>query len=138
MNNSSDSTAATCGAAGSFSSGGNGSGSGSDNTDNQGSGFNQSNDSDNDDANSEKSIDSPSNKGQEKARRKSKPLPFKSKLPKKATDILRQWFLNNLKHPYPTHEDKEILSKATGLTRKQIQNWFTNTRKVFLSPILII
>lgn len=139
MNHSSDSTAANSGNTGSFS-GGNGSGSGSDNLDNQGSGSNQSNESDGDDDNdnddgSEKMDDSPSQKDAGKGRRRSKPLPFKSKLPKKATDVLRQWFLSNLKHPYPTHEDKEVLSKATGLTRKQIQNWFTNTRKRFLEPV---
>ena len=56
--------------------------------------------------------------------------PEKSKLPKKATDILKTWFLNNIDHPYPTVETKEMLCKATGLNKKQIQNWFTNSRKV--------
>jgi Homeobox KN domain len=54
----------------------------------------------------------------------------KSKLPKKATDILKNWFLVNIQNPYPNYEAKEVLSKATGLTKKQIQNWFTNSRKV--------
>jgi len=62
--------------------------------------------------------------------KKQKAATFKSKLPKKATDILKNWFLNNIQNPYPSHEAKEMLSKMTGLTRKQIQNWFTNSRKV--------
>lgn len=54
----------------------------------------------------------------------------KSKLPKKATDILRDWFLKNIDHPYPSAETKEMLCEATGLNKKQVQNWFTNSRKV--------
>jgi hypothetical protein len=59
----------------------------------------------------------------------------KSKLPKSATDILKQWFLNNVSNPYPSQEAKETLSNMTGLTKKQIQNWFTNSRKRFLEPL---
>ena len=66
----------------------------------------------------------------ERKHKKSKTATFKSKLPKKATDVLKNWFLNNIQNPYPSHEAKEMLSKLTGLTRKQIQNWFTNSRKV--------
>jgi len=67
--------------------------------------------------------------------KKSKAATFKSKLPKKATDVLKNWFLNNIQNPYPSHEAKETLSKMTSLTRKQIQNWFTNSRKRFLEPL---
>lgn len=55
----------------------------------------------------------------------------KNKLPKRATDILQAWFLKNIDHPYPSSEAKEVLRNATGLNMKQIQNWFTNSRKVF-------
>jgi hypothetical protein len=67
--------------------------------------------------------------------KKSKTATFKSKLPKRATDVLKNWFLSNIQNPYPSHEAKELLSKMTGLTRKQIQNWFTNSRKRFLEPL---
>lgn len=60
----------------------------------------------------------------------------KAKLPKKATDILKTWFLNNIDHPYPTVETKEMLCKATGLNKKQVQNWFTNSRKVNMINLL--
>lgn len=56
--------------------------------------------------------------------------PDKFKLPKKAVSILKTWFLNNIEHPYPTGELKETFSTTTGLTKKQIENWFINTRKV--------
>eukprot|EP01017_Pseudomicrothorax_dubius_P026593 TRINITY_DN2983_c0_g1_i1.p1 TRINITY_DN2983_c0_g1~~TRINITY_DN2983_c0_g1_i1.p1 ORF type:complete len:209 (+),score=35.69 TRINITY_DN2983_c0_g1_i1:155-781(+) len=53
-----------------------------------------------------------------------------NKLPKKATQILKDWFLNNIHNPYPSPEVKDALTKKTGLSRKQLQNWFTNVRKV--------
>jgi len=65
----------------------------------------------------------------------SKAASFKSKLPKKATDVLKTWFLNHINNPYPNHEDKDKLSQMTDLSRKQIQNWFTNSRKRFLEPL---
>jgi hypothetical protein len=83
----------------------------------------------------ENGTDTASNNNSNEKRKKSKALPFKSKLPKRATDILKKWFLTNVNNPYPSHEVKETLSKATGLTRKQIQNWFTNSRKRFLEPL---
>jgi hypothetical protein len=65
----------------------------------------------------------------------SKNIMNKSKLPKKATDVLKSWFLNNINHPYPNVETKDMLCKMTNLTKKQIQNWFTNSRKRFLEPL---
>lgn len=54
----------------------------------------------------------------------------KNKLSRKATDTLKAWFLNHLDHPYPSSEDKSILCQLTGLSKTQILNWFTNSRKV--------
>jgi hypothetical protein len=72
-----------------------------------------------------------------KAIKKTKPryATAKSKLPKKATDILKNWFLANIQNPYPNCEAKDALSKVTNLSKKQIQNWFTNSRKRFLEPL---
>lgn len=56
----------------------------------------------------------------------------KTRLPKRATNILKAWFLNNIENPYPTTEMKEKLCQETGLNKKQIQNWFTNSRKVII------
>lgn len=55
----------------------------------------------------------------------------KMKLPRKTTDLLQNWLLNHLDHPYPSKEEKEKLCNETGLNKKQLLNWFTNTRKVF-------
>lgn len=84
----------------------------------------------------------------------------KSKLPKKATEILQGWFLLNISSPYPeyiffkksimlfifivyifnnfisffsyknSNETKNNLMKMTGLSKMQLENWFTNNRKV--------
>ncbi len=81
--------------------------------------------------NSERSTDAASSmQYRHESRKQSKSPTFKSKLPKKATDVLKTWFLNHIQNPYPSHEAKETLSKLTGLSKKQIQNWFTNSRKV--------
>jgi hypothetical protein len=87
--------------------------------------------------NSDKSTDVTSNNNQASVDKheNSKSASFKSKLPKKATDVLKAWFLNHIPNPYPSHEDKDKLSQITGLSRKQIQNWFTNSRKRFLEPL---
>lgn len=69
--------------------------------------------------------------------KKNRNTSYKSKLPKKSTDILKNWFLQHIQNPYPCHEAKETLSKLTSLSRKQIQNWFTNTRKVDFQNVLI-
>ena len=51
-------------------------------------------------------------------------------LPKQATNILKEWFLANIDNPYPNYAAKEELCSQTGLTKKQVQTWFTNSRKV--------
>ena len=51
---------------------------------------------------------------------------------KSAVNTMKSWLLDNIDHPYPTRKDKEALKRKTGLSKKQIQNWFTNARKVSL------
>ncbi|XP_042406924.1 homeobox protein knotted-1-like 3 [Zingiber officinale] len=51
------------------------------------------------------------------------------KLPGDTTSILKQWWLQNSKWPYPTEDDKAKLVEETGLQLKQINNWFINQRK---------
>lgn len=58
--------------------------------------------------------------GQSKRKRKG--------LPKKATAALSSWFYEHINDPYPTEEDKNALSAATGLTLTQVNNWFGNKR----------
>jgi hypothetical protein len=52
--------------------------------------------------------------------------------PKATTDLLKQWLFEHLEHPYPTEEEKAVLAEDTGLTVKQINYWFTNSRRRFL------
>jgi len=42
---------------------------------------------------------------------------------------LRLWFASHPEHPYPTEHDKEQLASASGLSRTQIDNWFSNARR---------
>jgi hypothetical protein len=49
-------------------------------------------------------------------------------LPEDSKKILKTWFLQNFKHPYPKDAEKEVLQNETGLTRTQINNWFINKR----------
>lgn len=54
--------------------------------------------------------------------------------PKATTDLLKQWLFEHQDHPYPTEEQKSVLADDTGLTVKQINYWFTNSRRRFLKP----
>ncbi|KAF4998433.1 hypothetical protein FGRMN_3169 [Fusarium graminum] len=45
------------------------------------------------------------------------------------TRVLRNWYISNLDHPYPSEEEKLDLSQQSGLSRSQVINWFANTRR---------
>ena len=47
---------------------------------------------------------------------------------KKASDILNEFFFANVRHPYPSEEDKQELAKKCGITVSQVCNWFGNKR----------
>ncbi|GER34541.1 homeobox protein knotted-1 [Striga asiatica] len=51
------------------------------------------------------------------------------KLPGDTTTILKNWWQQHAKWPYPTEDDKARLVEQTGLQLKQINNWFINQRK---------
>lgn len=46
-----------------------------------------------------------------------------------ATKVLRKWHDEHYGFPYPSAEEKAQLHELTGLSDKQISNWFTNTRR---------
>ncbi|XP_019188029.1 PREDICTED: homeobox protein knotted-1-like 1 isoform X1 [Ipomoea nil] len=58
----------------------------------------------------------------------------KGKLPKDARVALLDWWNSHYRWPYPTEEEKNKLSEATGLDQKQINNWFINQRKRHWRP----
>jgi len=45
-----------------------------------------------------------------------------------AKEILNEWFLNNLQHPYPTEDAKIFLTIKTKLSVHQIDNWLKKER----------
>ncbi|CAA0831515.1 Homeobox protein knotted-1-like 7 [Striga hermonthica] len=51
------------------------------------------------------------------------------KLPGDTTTVLKNWWQQHAKWPYPTEDDKARLVEQTGLQLKQINNWFINQRK---------
>eukprot|EP00210_Caulerpa_lentillifera_P000570 g551.t1 len=53
----------------------------------------------------------------------------KGKLPSDATNVLKDWWTNNLVWPYPSEDAKRDLERRTGLSATQINNWFINQRK---------
>ncbi|KAH9261015.1 hypothetical protein BASA81_000719 [Batrachochytrium salamandrivorans] len=48
---------------------------------------------------------------------------------KYSTDVLKLWYFANMTNPYPNAFVKDVLAGETGMTRKQIQCWFSNVRK---------
>ncbi|KAL5315248.1 hypothetical protein ACEPPN_017899 [Leptodophora sp. 'Broadleaf-Isolate-01'] len=42
---------------------------------------------------------------------------------------LRGWLSTHHRHPYPTDEEKEALTRQTGLNKTQITNWLANARR---------
>mmetsp|Transcript_9074 Transcript_9074/g.14763 ORF Transcript_9074/g.14763 Transcript_9074/m.14763 type:complete len:338 (+) Transcript_9074:2385-3398(+) len=59
------------------------------------------------------------------------PNPNYSRYPQNITDMLTAWLTDpkNVNYPYPNPQDQANLMEKTGLTKRQLQNWFTNARK---------
>ncbi|PTB69239.1 hypothetical protein BBK36DRAFT_1110591 [Trichoderma citrinoviride] len=47
----------------------------------------------------------------------------------KKTRVLRNWFATHQEHPYPSEDEKCLLSEQSGLTKTQVINWFANARR---------
>ena len=50
--------------------------------------------------------------------------------------MLKGWMLSNehFHYPYPKDEEKQQLVNATGITLKQLNNWFSNARSASGNP----
>ncbi|TNV83930.1 hypothetical protein FGO68_gene6599 [Halteria grandinella] len=55
---------------------------------------------------------------------------------KQATSVLKRWLVDHLQNPYLKPHEKTQLAQASGLTKKQVQNWFTNIRKRLIVPMM--
>mmetsp|Transcript_24051 Transcript_24051/g.77231 ORF Transcript_24051/g.77231 Transcript_24051/m.77231 type:complete len:424 (+) Transcript_24051:159-1430(+) len=52
------------------------------------------------------------------------------------TSYLKHWLKEHIESPYPSEQEKAKLCEATGLTLKQVSNWFLNARKRLWRPML--
>ncbi|CAA6658939.1 unnamed protein product [Spirodela intermedia] len=57
-------------------------------------------------------------------------------LPESSVTVLRAWLFEHFLHPYPSDDEKHMLSSRTGLTRNQISNWFINARVRLWKPMI--
>jgi hypothetical protein len=73
--------------------------------------------------------DSESESNTERSKKRRKRPQVRTKLPAKATAVLKEWILEHLSKPYPTEEEKNVLKNKTGLSVMQITNWFSNARR---------
>ena len=62
-------------------------------------------------------------------KRKPSDAPIAVKYAKAQTDVLMQWMIDHQDNPFPTTQDLDDLSRTTGLTKTQVNNWATNVRK---------
>lgn len=51
--------------------------------------------------------------------------------------VLKEWLFQHFDKPYPTDQDKQMLSNVTGLTRTQVSNWFINARVRIWQPMVV-
>eukprot|EP00924_Labyrinthula_sp_SR-Ha-C_P001570 snap_masked-scaffold_18-processed-gene-1.36-mRNA-1 protein AED:1.00 eAED:1.00 QI:0/-1/0/0/-1/1/1/0/226 len=49
-------------------------------------------------------------------------------IPRTSISVLREWFSENEKHPYPSPEQLNVFSTNLGIPLKQLRAWFTNER----------
>lgn len=66
---------------------------------------------------------------------KSPPVKARSRLPLAAGILLDDWLTAHRKNPYPTADEKKVLVEASGLSLKQVNNWFMNARRQQLDPM---
>lgn len=52
-----------------------------------------------------------------------------SRLPLSAVSKLEDWLAAHGDNPYPTSEERHDLIEATGLSKKQVNTWFSNARR---------
>ncbi|CAM0875472.1 unnamed protein product [Alopecurus aequalis] len=61
--------------------------------------------------------------------------PFRG-LPENSVAVLRAWLFDHFLDPYPSDNQKLSLAVSTGLSRRQISNWFINARVRLWKPMV--
>lgn len=51
--------------------------------------------------------------------------------------LMAEWVAEHFDHPFPLPEEKDMLSRLTGLPRAQVANWFVNHRGRVWQPLVI-
>lgn len=70
----------------------------------------------------------------EKTSQVTSPKPVKTSLKnrtlltKKAVDMMEEWYLSNLDHPYPCHKVVQSLAVFGNIREEQVRKWFANKR----------
>uniref|UniRef100_A0ACD5X611 Uncharacterized protein n=2 Tax=Avena sativa TaxID=4498 RepID=A0ACD5X611_AVESA len=57
-------------------------------------------------------------------------------LPEDSVAVLRAWLFDHFLDPYPSDNEKLRLAVSTGLSRRQISNWFINARVRLWKPMI--
>ncbi|CAG9460063.1 unnamed protein product [Pedinophyceae sp. YPF-701] len=52
-------------------------------------------------------------------------------------EVLMAWMIRNFTQPFPSNEQKDILTKVTGMSREQVGHWFINARGRFWKPLVL-
>lgn len=58
----------------------------------------------------------------------------KTRFTEQQRDVLSSWLIQNRHHPYPSLAEKEEISSSTGLSKRQIEVWYSNARKRYERP----
>ncbi|KXN70847.1 hypothetical protein CONCODRAFT_78649 [Conidiobolus coronatus NRRL 28638] len=48
---------------------------------------------------------------------------------KSSVEVLKEWLVEHINHPYPKESEKDQLAIKTKLSSRQIENWFINARR---------
>lgn len=51
--------------------------------------------------------------------------------------VLQKWLLENFTEPYPSKLDKREMSLKSGLSMKQVNNWFINARERIVKKYVV-
>ena len=70
-----------------------------------------------------------------KRRPADRPKQRRANYPKHITEHLKQWLHEHIMNPYPSEEEKHMLSELTGLDNVQVNNWFINARRRILPSL---